>query len=247
MTAESGRPAGAAEAAGRPVRAPPRSGAAAGPRRTCSCCPTACCSSASSCCRRSTASGSACTTTTTCCRTSPGSACRTTPTCSSPAPATSTTSGTAWGDRHLHRVQRAVPGRAARCGVALLLNRAFPGRTFFRAVFFTPYVLGVAVVGVLFRFLLDPNIGVVNHYLHTLGISRNIPWTTQLPWAWVSLVAMTVWWTLGLQRDHLPGRPAGHLPRALRGRRHRRRRRLAEVPQRHAARAAAGACCSSSP
>jgi multiple sugar transport system permease protein len=82
-------------------------------------------------------------------------------------------------------------------GIAVLLNRAFPGRTFFRAVFFTPYVLGVAVVGVLFRFLLDPNIGVVNTYLHHLGISRNIPWTTQLPWAWISLVGMTVWWTLG--------------------------------------------------
>jgi multiple sugar transport system permease protein len=82
-------------------------------------------------------------------------------------------------------------------GVALLLNRKFPGRTFFRAVFFTPFVLGVAVVGVLFRYLLDPNIGVVNHYLHDLGIHRNIPWITQLPWAWISLVAMTVWWTLG--------------------------------------------------
>jgi multiple sugar transport system permease protein len=82
-------------------------------------------------------------------------------------------------------------------GVALLLNRKFPGRTFFRAIFFTPFVLGVAVVGVLFRFLLDPNIGVVNHYLHDVGVSRNIPWITQLPWAWISLVSMTVWWTLG--------------------------------------------------
>jgi multiple sugar transport system permease protein len=82
-------------------------------------------------------------------------------------------------------------------GVALLLNRAFPGRTFFRAIFFTPFVLGVAVVGVLFRFLLDPNIGVLNHYLHSAGVERNIPWITQLPWAWISLVSMTVWWTLG--------------------------------------------------
>jgi multiple sugar transport system permease protein len=81
--------------------------------------------------------------------------------------------------------------------VSLLLNRKFPGRTFFRAVFFVPYVLGVAVVGLLFRFLLDPNIGVVNTYLHKLGLSQTIPWTTQLPWAWVSLVGMTVWWTLG--------------------------------------------------
>jgi multiple sugar transport system permease protein len=82
--------------------------------------------------------------------------------------------------------------------VALLLHRKFPGRTFFRAVFFTPYVLGVAVVSVLFRFLLDPNIGVVNTYLHKLGVDYNVPWTTQVTWAWVSLVGMTVWWTLGL-------------------------------------------------
>ncbi|WP_433305897.1 carbohydrate ABC transporter permease [Actinoplanes sp. CA-030573] len=77
-------------------------------------------------------------------------------------------------------------------GVALLLNRAFRGRSFFRAVFFAPYVLGVAVVGILFRFVLDPNIGLVNYYL-----GHAIPWTTDLPWAWISLIGMTVWWTLG--------------------------------------------------
>lgn len=82
-------------------------------------------------------------------------------------------------------------------GVALILNRRFPGRTFFRAVYFAPYVLGVAVIGVLFRFVLDPNIGLVNSYLSQLGIDRAIPWTTGLPWAWIALVAVTVWWTLG--------------------------------------------------
>jgi multiple sugar transport system permease protein len=81
--------------------------------------------------------------------------------------------------------------------IALLLNRKFPGRTFFRAVFFTPYVLGVAVVGVLFRFLLDPTIGLLNFYLGKIGFSGSTPWTTQVPWAWVGLVGMTVWWTLG--------------------------------------------------
>jgi multiple sugar transport system permease protein len=81
--------------------------------------------------------------------------------------------------------------------IAMLLNRKFPGRTFFRAVFFTPYVLGVAVVGVLFRFLLDPSIGLLNFYLGKIGFSGTTPWTTQVPWAWVGLVGMTVWWTLG--------------------------------------------------
>jgi len=81
--------------------------------------------------------------------------------------------------------------------IAVVLNRKFPGRTLFRAIFFTPYVLGVAVVGVLFRFLLDPTIGLLNYYLGMIGFSGTTPWTTQVPWAWVGLVGMTVWWTLG--------------------------------------------------
>jgi multiple sugar transport system permease protein len=81
--------------------------------------------------------------------------------------------------------------------VALILNQNFRGRGFFRAAYFAPYVLGVAVVGILWRFLLDPNVGLVNYYLGFLGVDENIPWITALPWAWVSLVGMTVWWTLG--------------------------------------------------
>src|SRR3954454_18711500 len=82
-------------------------------------------------------------------------------------------------------------------GVALILNRAFPGRTFFRAVYFAPYVLSVAVIGVLWRFLLDPNLGAVNALLGAVGLPDDTAWTTGLPCAWVSLVGVTVWWTLG--------------------------------------------------
>ena len=81
--------------------------------------------------------------------------------------------------------------------IALLLNRSFKGRTFFRAVYFAPYVLGVAVIGVLWRFLLDPNLGAVNALLGAIGLPGNTPWTTALPWGWISLVGVTVWWTLG--------------------------------------------------
>jgi len=90
--------------------------------------------------------------------------------------------------------------------LALALNRRFPGRTFLRAVVFLPYVLGVAVVGVLFRFVLEPNLGVLNHLLsvtrldrvlHALGAGDPVPWLTAQPWAWVSLVGVTLWWTLG--------------------------------------------------
>ncbi|MCI4062885.1 sugar ABC transporter permease [Micromonospora sp. R77] len=82
-------------------------------------------------------------------------------------------------------------------GLALLLNRSFPGRTFFRAVYFAPYVLGVAVIGLLWRFLLDANLGLVNRLLGAVGLPSDTPWVTDVPWAWVSLVGVTVWWTSG--------------------------------------------------
>ncbi|NHC45483.1 carbohydrate ABC transporter permease [Motilibacter aurantiacus] len=81
--------------------------------------------------------------------------------------------------------------------VAVVMNQRFRGRNLFRAVYFAPYVLGVAVIGVLWRFLLDRNIGIVNHYLGVVGLPDDIPWLTSVPEAWVALVGVTVWWTLG--------------------------------------------------
>jgi multiple sugar transport system permease protein len=81
--------------------------------------------------------------------------------------------------------------------VALAMNQRFRGRNLFRAVYFAPYVLGVAVVAVMWRFLLDNNIGPVNYYLGRLGLPDDIAWTTSVPAAWVALVGVTVWWTLG--------------------------------------------------
>lgn len=81
--------------------------------------------------------------------------------------------------------------------VALMMNAKFRGRTVFRAIYFAPYVLGVAVISVLWRYLLDSNIGLVNYYLDAVGLPGATPWLTEIPWAWASLIFVTVWWTLG--------------------------------------------------
>ena len=81
--------------------------------------------------------------------------------------------------------------------VALLMNAKFPGRNLFRAVYFAPYVLGVAVIGVLWRYILDNNIGLLNRYLGAIGLPDDIAWLTSTPAAWFALVGVTVWWTLG--------------------------------------------------
>jgi multiple sugar transport system permease protein len=80
--------------------------------------------------------------------------------------------------------------------LAVALNKKFWGRNAVRAIFFAPFVLGVAVIGLLWRYLLDPNVGVINYYLDLVGIDR-IPFTTATPWVWVALVVPTIWWTAG--------------------------------------------------
>jgi multiple sugar transport system permease protein len=81
--------------------------------------------------------------------------------------------------------------------VALVMNAKFRGRNLFRAIYFAPYVLGVAVVGVMWRFLLDRNIGAINSYLDGLGLPGETAWLSSIPAAWVALVGVTIWWTLG--------------------------------------------------
>ena len=58
-------------------------------------------------------------------------------------------------------------------GLAVLLNRKFPGRTFFRAVYFAPFVLGVAVIGLMFRYILDTSFGLLNAFLGVFGVPRD--------------------------------------------------------------------------
>ena len=82
-------------------------------------------------------------------------------------------------------------------GLAVLLNQRLKGGTVFRAIFFAPYVLGVAVIGVMWQFLLDPQTGALNQVLGVLGLPDDTPWTVDVPWAWISLVGVTIWWTMG--------------------------------------------------
>lgn len=81
--------------------------------------------------------------------------------------------------------------------VSLVLNRAFRGRVVFRAIFFAPYVLSVSVIGLLWRFLLDTHSGEINHVLGLVGLPNDIAWLQTMPAAWISLVVVTAWWTLG--------------------------------------------------
>jgi multiple sugar transport system permease protein len=81
-------------------------------------------------------------------------------------------------------------------GLATLLNTKTPGVNFFRAVYFAPWVLSVAVVGLLWWWIFQSQGGLLNYYLSALG--ANPPrWLSSLPWAWIAIVVATIWWTSG--------------------------------------------------
>ncbi|MEH7387926.1 sugar ABC transporter permease [Bacillus sp. JJ1521] len=82
-------------------------------------------------------------------------------------------------------------------GLALLVN-ILPGkiRGFFRTIYFVPYAVSVSVVAIIWLWILDTNSGLINQYLLKWGMPV-IPWLTDIPWAWVSLVIATLWWTIG--------------------------------------------------
>lgn len=53
---------------------------------------------------------------------------------------------------------------------ALLLNRAFRGRNFFRAIIFLPCTIGALVIGYVFTFILQPDTGILNEALRSIGL-----------------------------------------------------------------------------
>lgn len=80
--------------------------------------------------------------------------------------------------------------------LAVLLNLKIPGRNAFRAIYFAPWVLSVAVVGLLWFWIFQSAGGLLNYYLAALHLPTP-DWLSTLPWAWVAIVVATIWWTMG--------------------------------------------------
>ncbi|GAB4460373.1 MAG: hypothetical protein OHK0029_24260 [Armatimonadaceae bacterium] len=55
-------------------------------------------------------------------------------------------------------------------GIALMLNRAFPGKTIVTTLFLLPMMLSSVVVALFWKYLLDPNFGLVNYLLAQAGL-----------------------------------------------------------------------------
>nr|WP_233552713.1 sugar ABC transporter permease [Jiangella rhizosphaerae] len=79
---------------------------------------------------------------------------------------------------------------------ALALNTALRGRNVFRAAYFLPVVTSWVVVALLWRWLLSPANGLVNHLLGLVGIDGP-GWWTDPAWAMPSVILASAWKDLG--------------------------------------------------
>lgn len=82
-------------------------------------------------------------------------------------------------------------------GLALLANLNTKWRTFFRSSFFLPSILSVAVISFLAIFMLQPYNGLINNVIQLFGIQAEPFWMADKTLAWISIVLVTLWWSVG--------------------------------------------------
>lgn len=96
--------------------------------------------------------------------------------------------------------------------LALILNQTFFGRNFARSLFFFLGVPSLAILGLVWRYILSPlDSGVVNSVLGTLGLDA-VPWLGEPGLARFSVILIAVWagtgWHATLYLAYLQSVPA---------------------------------------
>lgn len=77
-------------------------------------------------------------------------------------------------------------------GIALLLKGRVRSRQLFLPVIITPMFITPVAVGLMFRFILDPQLGVLSYVLAALGLNT-ISWFTDPQMALLSIILADVW------------------------------------------------------
>ncbi|MFQ5796920.1 MAG: carbohydrate ABC transporter permease [Candidatus Bipolaricaulia bacterium] len=78
--------------------------------------------------------------------------------------------------------------------LALMLNRKFRGNTLARVLMLVPWITPVVVVAILTRWILEPNLGIVNTLLSSTGlISGRISFLGSPQYALPTLMAVNTW------------------------------------------------------
>ena len=80
--------------------------------------------------------------------------------------------------------------------LSVLIDNEPKGYKFFRTVLFMPTVLSISSIILVWRWQLNTNGGFINSMLLKFGFDE-IPFLVAQPWAWISIIVVTIWWTMG--------------------------------------------------
>ena len=80
--------------------------------------------------------------------------------------------------------------------LAVLLHGHLPGISIFRSAFFLPIVINVSVSAIAIQWMMDPQIGLLNRILDTVGLPPQ-RWLTQQGWAMLVVSMVVIWSSAG--------------------------------------------------
>lgn len=104
--------------------------------------------------------------------------------------------GNALGNSFVYAIGTTPASVLLALGLALLLNRALPARTFFRAIIFFPFVVSFAIIAIAWSFMLDPQVGIITGVLNSLGINTGNG-IRDPEWAMPLVILVGIWRNLG--------------------------------------------------
>jgi len=79
--------------------------------------------------------------------------------------------------------------------IALLLNRKLYGKTFFRTVYFIPFVTSVVAISLVWQWIFNDN-GLLNYILTQIGFSK-IPWLKDQKFTIPTVAIISIWKMVG--------------------------------------------------
>ncbi|NLJ39094.1 MAG: sugar ABC transporter permease [Candidatus Atribacteria bacterium] len=79
-------------------------------------------------------------------------------------------------------------------GSAIVLNKPFWGRSLIRGIMILPWVMPGVVAGMVWRLIYDPQLGLLNHYLKSLGlIDQYLTWLSVPGSAIYAVIFSAIW------------------------------------------------------
>jgi len=80
--------------------------------------------------------------------------------------------------------------------LAMLLNRRLPGTNILRTIYFLPHLTPIVATAVLWKWIFQPEVGLINYALWTVGI-KGPGWLGSVEWAIPALIIMALWSAAG--------------------------------------------------